>query len=35
MALAARPGILPVDLTEWFGGRWLLIIEEPGLAEKS
>jgi hypothetical protein len=29
MALAARPGISPVDLTERFGGRWLLIIEEP------
>jgi hypothetical protein len=29
MALAARPGISAVDLTERFGGRWLLIIEEP------
>jgi hypothetical protein len=29
LALAARPGISPVDLTERFGGRWLLIIEEP------
>ena len=29
MTLAARPGISPVDLTERFGGRWLLIIEEP------
>jgi hypothetical protein len=29
MVLAARPGISPVDLTERFGGRWLLIIEEP------
>jgi hypothetical protein len=29
MALAARPGISPVELTERFGGRWLLIIEEP------
>jgi hypothetical protein len=28
MALAARPGISPVDLTGRFGGRWLLIIEE-------
>ncbi len=29
MALAARPGISPVDLTERYGGRWLLIIDEP------
>jgi hypothetical protein len=29
MALAARPGISPIALTERFGGRWLLIIEEP------
>lgn len=29
MALAARPGISPIALTERFGGRWLLIIAEP------
>ena len=29
MALAARPGISPIDLTRRFGGRWLLIIAEP------
>ena len=28
MALTARPGISPVDLTARFGGRWLLIIAE-------
>ena len=29
MALDARQGISPVDPTERFSGRWLLIIEEP------
>ncbi len=28
MALAARPGISPLDLTGRFGGRWLLIIAQ-------